>query len=186
MEIIKTKIPGLLVINPSVFGDDRGYFMETWSAKVFEQNNINCDFVQDNESMSNSGVIRGMHYQLEPFAQAKLVRVVKGSVYDVALDLRNGSPTFGKWFGVLLSGENKKQFFIPRGFAHGFAVLEDQTVFTYKCDNLYNPTHERGISYNDQKLKIEWPIDIKKALVSEKDKHNPEMMDAEYNFSFLK
>jgi len=184
MEIIRTNIPGLMVIEPKVFGDTRGYFMETWSTSVFEKNSINCKFVQDNESMSNYGVIRGLHYQLEPYAQAKLVRVVKGSVYDVALDIRKGSPTFGKWFGLILSGENKKQFFVPRGFAHGFAVLDDNTIFAYKCDNLYNKEHERGISFGDPALAINWPVDFNKAIISDKDKHNPLMAEAEYNFMF--
>ncbi|HOY40023.1 MAG: dTDP-4-dehydrorhamnose 3,5-epimerase [Bacteroidales bacterium] len=184
MEIIPTPIPGLLIIEPKVFGDPRGYFMETWSKAVFDKYNIPCSFVQDNESMSNYGVVRGLHYQLEPYAQAKLVRVVSGSVYDVALDIRKGSPTFGKWFGLLLSGENKKQFFVPRGFAHGFAVLEDKTIFSYKCDNLYNKEHERGISFADPALGISWPIDFAKAIISEKDKHNPSFDQAEYNFTF--
>lgn len=184
MEIIKTPIPGLLIIKPVVYGDSQGYFMETYNRSVFVKAGLETDFIQDNESMSNAGVIRGLHYQLEPFAQAKLVRVVRGSVYDVALDLRKGSPSFGKWFGLVLNAENKTQFFVPRGFAHGFAVLENNTVFDYKCDTLYNREAERGINFNDPALAIDWPIDISKAIVSDKDKVNPNFADAEYNFNF--
>ncbi len=182
MEIKTTEIPGLLIIEPSVFGDARGYFMETYSVQVFAENNLNITFVQDNESMSNRGVIRGLHYQLEPWAQAKLVRVIQGSVFDVALDLRKDSPTFGKWHGIVLSGENKKQFFVPRGFAHGFAVLENNTIFAYKCDNFYKPAFERGISFNDSNLAVQWPINVNDAIISEKDKNNPIMDLAEFNF----
>jgi dTDP-4-dehydrorhamnose 3,5-epimerase len=184
MEIKKIHIPGLLVIEPDVFGDSRGYFMETFSESKYKEIGINCNFVQHNESASNKGVIRGLHYQLEPHAQAKLVRVIQGQVFDVALDLRLGSPTFGKWFGVVLSGENKKQFFIPKGFAHGFSVLQNNTIFEYKCDEIYTPESERGIIYDDPKLNIEWMVKPENAIISEKDKHNPSFKDAEYNFNF--
>ncbi|HOE05405.1 MAG TPA: dTDP-4-dehydrorhamnose 3,5-epimerase [Bacteroidales bacterium] len=184
MEIISTPIPGLLIVKTAVFGDSRGYFTETYNRSTFEKSGLVTHFVQDNESMSNAGVVRGLHYQLEPFAQAKLVRVVIGRVFDVALDLRKGSPTFGQWFGIELSGENKTQFYVPKGFAHGFAVLENNTVFAYKCDALYNRDAERGINFTDPKLAIDWPVDMGKAIVSEKDKLNPTFADAEYNFTF--
>jgi dTDP-4-dehydrorhamnose 3,5-epimerase len=136
MEVKKTHIPGLLVIEPDIFGDSRGYFMETYRESRYKDLGIDCNFVQHNESSSNKGVIRGLHYQLEPFAQSKLVRVIQGQVFDVAIDLRTGSPTFGKWFGVVLTEKNKKQFFIPKGFAHGFSVLQNNTIFEYKCDEI--------------------------------------------------
>ncbi|MDL2262660.1 dTDP-4-dehydrorhamnose 3,5-epimerase [Bacteroidales bacterium OttesenSCG-928-I21] len=172
MNIIETGISGLLVIEPKVFGDSRGYFLESWNKAVFENNGINFIPVQQNESSSCYGVIRGLHYQIEPFAQAKLVRALVGEVLDVAVDLRKDSPTFGKHFSVILSAENKKQFFIPKGFAHGFSVLSEKAVFSYLCDNLYNPASERGIKYNDETLKIDWQIPKNKEIVSEKDKNN--------------
>jgi dTDP-4-dehydrorhamnose 3,5-epimerase len=151
---------------------------------MYKEAGISSRFIQDNESMSNRGVIRGLHYQIEPYSQAKLVRVIQGMVFDVALDLRKNSPSFGKWFGVVLSGENKKQFYIPKGFAHGFSVLKDETIFAYKCDNIYNPESERGIKYNDPSLEIDWMIKPEEAIISEKDLNNPTIADAEYNFSF--
>lgn len=184
MEVKKTHIQGLLVIEPDVFGDSRGYFMETYRQSRYAELGINCNFVQHNESSSNKGVIRGLHYQLEPFAQSKLVRVIQGQVFDVALDLRNGSPTFGKWFGVVLTEKNKKQFFIPKGFAHGFSVLQNNTIFEYKCDEIYNPESERGIMFNDPNLNIDWMIKQEDAIISEKDKSNPLFKNAEYNFKF--
>lgn len=182
MEITETPIAGLLVITPRVFKDDRGYFLETFNAKNLQQVGISTSFVQDNESKSTKGVIRGLHYQLNPYAQAKLVRVIEGRVFDVAVDLRNGSPTFGQWYGVELSGDNKKQLYIPRGFAHGFSVLSESAIFAYKCDGYYNSQAERGIIYNDPDLNIDWKVKETDALVSEKDQANALFKDAEYNF----
>jgi len=184
MQIIKTHIPDLLVLKPNVFEDERGYFFESFNKGDFEKNGLSYNFIQDNESKSSKGVVRGLHYQLAPYAQAKLVRVINGSVLDIAVDLREGSPTFGQWHAIELSAENKLQFLVPRGFAHGFAVLEDNTVFAYKCDNLYNKESERGINFNDKKLNIDWRIDLEKAIISVKDKINPCFDDAEMNFVF--
>ena len=150
-------IEGLKVITPKVFGDSRGYFMETWNEREFAEAGIDVKFVQDNQSFSSKGVLRGLHFQKE-FAQAKLVRVLDGEVYDVAVDIRKGSPTWGKHFGVVLTGENKKQFFIPKNFAHGFVVLSDTATFAYKCTEFYHPEDEGGIMWNDPKIGIEWPI----------------------------
>jgi dTDP-4-dehydrorhamnose 3,5-epimerase len=184
MEIIKTNIPDLLILKPRVFNDERGYFFESFNQEVFEKNGLKFNFIQDNESKSSKGVVRGLHYQLAPYAQAKLVRTIKGRVLDIAVDLRKGSPTFGQWYSVELSAENKLQFLVPRGFAHGFAVLENDTIFSYKCDNYYNRESERGINFNDKKLNINWQIDIDKAIISAKDKTNPCFDDAEMNFVF--
>ena len=182
MEIIKTPIAGLLVLSPRVFQDERGYFLETFNAKNLQEAEISTSFVQDNESKSTRGVIRGLHYQLNPYAQAKLVRVIEGAVFDVAVDLRKGSATFAQWYGVELSGENKKQFYIPRGFAHGFSVLSETAIFAYKCDAYYQPQAERGILYNDPELNIDWNLNENEALVSGKDMANKLFRDAEYNF----
>lgn len=152
----KTEIEGVFIIEPTVFGDDRGYFMETYQAAEFKAAGIDCDFVQDNQSMSKKGVLRGLHFQ-KKYPQAKLVRVLEGEVFDVAVDIRKGSKTFGKWVGVTLSAENKRQFFIPRGFAHGFLVLSDVAVFTYKCDAFYHPEDEGGIRWDDPAIGIAWP-----------------------------
>jgi len=184
MEVIKTKIPDLLILKPNVFNDERGYFFESFNKALFEKNGLNYDFIQDNESKSSRGVIRGLHYQLAPYAQTKLVRVISGKVLDVAVDLREGSPTFGQWHAVELSAENKLQFLVPRGFAHGFVVLEDNTIFAYKCDNLYNKESERGINFNDKKLNIDWGFNLEKAIISIKDKTNPCFDDAEKNFVY--
>ena len=184
MEIIKTEIPDLLIIKPQIFEDERGYFFESYNHELFNNNGITYNFIQDNESKSSRGVIRGLHYQLAPYSQTKLVRVIKGRVLDVAVDLRKGSPTFGKWHSVELSEKNKLQFLVPRGFAHGFAVLEDDTIFSYKCDNLYNKESERGINFNDKKLNIDWGFDLEKAIISVKDKTNPCFDDAEKNFIY--
>ena len=168
---IETSIEGVFIIEPTVFGDKRGYFMETYSKKDFEEIGLNYDFVQDNQSKSKKGVLRGLHFQKEN-SQAKLVRCIKGEVFDVAVDLRPGSKTYGKWEGVRLSEENKKMFMIPRGFAHGFLVLSDEAEFTYKCDDIYNPTAEGGLAWNDKEVAIEWPlenIDKDELLTSEKD-----------------
>ena len=182
MRTIETPLAGLKVIEPKVFEDSRGYFLETYNREHFLQSGISSGFNQDNESMSSRGVIRGLHYQLDPFAQAKLVRVVTGAVFDVAVDLRKGSPTFGKWFGTELSGENKLQMLIPRGFAHGFSVLSTTVVFAYKCDNYYNKQAERGIRFNDPFLAIDWQLSGEEWLVSEKDRMAPLFAQAEMNF----
>lgn len=169
MEYIETEIKGVWVIEPKVFKDSRGYFMEAWKREEFESHVGKVDFVQDNESKSSYGVLRGLHYQKGEFSQAKLVRVIKGRVLDVAVDIRKSSPTFGKHVMVELSEDNKRQLFIPRGFAHGFLVLSDEAVFTYKVDNIYAPAHEASIRWNDETLGIEWPIDKGDVVTSEKD-----------------
>lgn len=173
MEFKKTSIEGVFIIEPRVFNDSRGYFFEAWKKDKFEQNIGPVEFMQDNESKSSYGVLRGLHYQKGEFSQAKLVRVIKGKVLDVAVDIRKGSPTFGKHVMVELSDENKRQFFIPRGFAHGFLVLSDEAIFTYKVDNVYAPQAEAGIRWDDPDLGIEWPIDPKVVLTSEKDLRLP-------------
>ena len=173
MNVKKTAIEGLLIIEPKVFGDSRGYFFETWKKDVFAEAGITCEFVQDNESMSSYGVLRGLHWQAAPYTQAKLVRVIQGAVLDVAVDIRKGSPTYGKHVAIELSGENKLQLFIPRGFAHGFAVLSQQAIFAYKCDNLYCPQAERGMKFDDPALAIDWRISPEKWNLSAKDKTHP-------------
>ena len=169
MEYRKTRIEGVLVMEPRVFGDDRGYFMEAWKKEVFERHAGRVDFVQENESRSVRGVVRGLHMQLGEWSQAKLVRVTRGRVLDVAVDLRKGSPTFGRHVAVELSEENKLQFFIPRGFAHGFAVLSEEAVFTYKVDNAYAPQAEVSVKWDDPEIGIEWPFDKSSAVLSAKD-----------------
>lgn len=171
MELIKTSIDGLLIIKPDVFKDDRGYFYESYNKERFAKVGLNIDFVQDNESKSCKGVLRGLHFQKPPFAQGKLVRVIKGSVMDVAVDLRKDSPTYGKWESVVLTEENKLQFWIPEGFAHGFVALEDNTIFNYKCTNVYNKESEGSILWNDPDININWNID--NPILSEKDKISP-------------
>lgn len=182
MIITKTDIAGLLILEPKVFGDQRGYFLETWNKKLLQQHGIEFLPVQQNESGSSYGVVRGLHYQLSPFSQTKLVRVVAGKVLDVAVDLRKDSPTFGKFHSVILSEENKKQFFIPKGFAHGFSVLSDFAVFSYMCDEFYMPETERCIAYNDNSLNIDWQIPKDKMIVSAKDSLAPDFKTAEKNF----
>jgi len=182
MKIIKPEIEGLLIVEPLVYGDSRGYFMEFWNDKLFADNGINFKPVQFNESGSSYGVIRGLHYQLNPYAQAKLVRVASGKVLDVAVDLRKDSPTFGKHHSVILSAENKKQFLIPGGFAHGFSVLSDFAVFSYICDHYYDQSSERGISLSDKFLNIDWLIPEKKRIISPKDLDHPDFHNAEMNF----
>lgn len=184
MKIIKTNIPGLLVLEPMVYKDQRGYFYESYNENRFFENGITTRFVQDNESKSAKGTIRGLHYQLNPKAQTKLVRVIEGIVYDVAVDLRKGSPTFGKWHGEVLTADNKKQFYIPKGFAHGFSVLSETAVFAYKCDEFYSKENERGIRFNDESLNIDWKIADDLSIVSEKDLEQPLFAAAEYNFTF--
>lgn len=182
MNFIKTDIKDLVIIEPKVIEDERGYFYESFNLKEFCTNCMDCAFVQDNQSKSSFGVIRGLHFQLNPNAQSKLVRVVQGVIFDVAVDIRIGSPTFGKWFGVELSDENKKQLFIPKGFAHGFSVLSETAVVFYKCDNLYAPQSERGINIYDKQLNIDWKVSKERAIISNKDKVNPEFSEVENNF----
>lgn len=169
MNIVKTPIKDLVIIEPKIFGDARGYFYESYQKNRYDEAGIKADFIQDNEAFSTYGVVRGLHFQKGEFAQAKLVRVLQGKVYDVAVDLRRNSPTYGEWYGIELSAENKKQFFVPRGFAHGYSVLSDTAIFAYKCDNDYNPKSEGGINLNDKKLNIDWKIPIEKQIISDKD-----------------
>lgn len=184
MKVIKTGIPGLLIIEPKIHGDSRGYFFESWQQSDYGNAGIDANFIQDNESKSVFGVVRGLHFQLEPWSQAKLVRVIEGCVYDVALDLRRGSPTFGKWFGLEIDGESKRQLFIPRGFAHGFSVVSETAIFSYKIDNVYNREAERAININDPELNINWQLGTQSPIVSEKDLNAPLFKDAEMNFIF--
>ncbi len=177
---IPTKIEGVYIIEPKVFGDRRGYFLETYQTKEFAKAGLNYHFVQDNQSSSRKGVLRGLHFQ-KTFPQAKLVRVLSGEVFDVAVDLRANSPTYGKWEAAVLSGDNKKQFMIPRGFAHGFVVLSDYAEFAYKCDEIYHPEDEGGIIWNDPEIAIEWP-DVGEIILSEKDKKNPKLADCKMEF----
>lgn len=180
MEYRKTEIEGVYIIEPRVFGDERGYFFEAWKRHEFEENIGKVDFIQDNESKSVFGVLRGLHYQKGELSQAKLVRVISGRVLDVAVDLRKDSPTFGKHVAVELSGDNKRQFFIPRGFAHGFLVLSDEAVFTYKVDNPYAPQAEASILWNDADLAIDWPLSEEKLILSQKDREAQPFAEAEY------
>ena len=184
MKIIKTHIEGLVIIEPRVFEDSRGYFFESYNKKVFDAEVCPVDFVQDNESCSTYGVMRGLHFQRPPFAQAKLVRCVKGAVLDVAVDIRKGSPTYGQHVAVELTEENHRQFFIPRGFAHGFAVLSDIAVFQYKCDNYYHPEVDGGISILDKGLEIDWKIDPSKTILSDKDLKHCSLKEFDSPFSF--
>lgn len=180
MKVIDTAIEGVKIIEPEMFGDARGYFFEVWNKAKFAAAGIHADFVQDNESFSTYGVLRGLHYQAPPHTQAKLVRVIAGNVLDVAVDIRRGSPTFGTCFSVELSGENKRQLFMPRGMAHGFAVLSATATFAYKCDNLYAPSHERTIRFDDPALAIDWLIPPENYLLSEKDRDGVPFEAAEY------
>ncbi|CCX43711.1 dTDP-4-dehydrorhamnose 3 5-epimerase [Prevotella sp. CAG:1031] len=182
MNVIKTDIEGVVVIEPRVFDDARGYFFESYSKRRFDEVVRPIEFVQDNESMSTRGVIRGLHFQRPPFSQSKLVRCVRGAVLDVVVDIRRGSPTYGRHIAVELTGENRRQLFVPRGFAHGFAVLSDEAVFQYKCDNYYHPESEGGISIADHSLGIDWRIDPAEAILSEKDLRNPMFSDFESPF----
>ena len=178
MEVIKTDIEGVVIIEPKVFDDARGYFFESFSQREFEEKVRKINFVQDNESMSSYGVMRGLHFQKPPFTQSKLVRCVKGCVLDVAVDIRKGSPTYGKHVAVELSEENHRQFFVPRGFAHGFAVLSAESVFQYKCDNFDAPESEGALAWDDPDLGIDWRIPAAKVILSEKDRHHPCLKDA--------
>ena len=177
MNVIKTPIEGLLVIEPQVFHDARGYFCETYNEQRYREAGITAQFVQDNQSCSSYGVVRGLHFQRPPYTQAKLVSCTVGKVLDVAVDLRHDSPTYGKWYAVELSADNHRQFFIPRGFAHGFSVLSETAVFTYKCDNLYHPEADGGLLLSDPELNIDWQVPAEKRILSEKDQKHPLLKD---------
>lgn len=179
-KFIETEIKGVYIIDVKTFGDNRGYFMETYKESDFSDKGLNYHFVQDNQSSSRKGVLRGLHFQ-KLYPQAKLVRVLKGEVYDVAVDLRKDSETYGKWVGVILSEENKRQFLIPRGFAHGFVVVSDYAEFAYKCDEFYHPEDEGGIIYNDLDISIKWP-DVGEIILSDKDKKNPTLAESKIQF----
>ena len=186
MDVIKTAIEGVVIIEPKVFKDARGYFFESFSQREFEEKVRKINFVQDNESVSSYGVMRGLHFQCPPFTQSKLGRCVKGAVLDVAVDIRKGSPTYGKHVAVELSEDNHRQFFIPQGFAHGFAVLSNEAIFQYKCDNFYHPEADGGICITDQTLGIDWKIPLSEALLSEKDKMHPLLADFDSPFIYNK
>ena len=185
MNVIQTEIPGVVIIEPRVFGDSRGYFFESFSEKNFKEQVADVDFVQDNQSKSCYGVVRGLHFQKPPHAQSKLVRVVKGRVLDVAVDLRKGSPTYGKHVAVELTEDNHRQFFIPRGFAHGFAVLSEEAIFQYKCDNYYAPQSEGAVAWDDPDLGINWGVPQDKAILSEKDLKHPRLKDLDSPFELF-
>lgn len=183
-KFIETEIKDLYIIEPQVFGDNRGYFMESYNKKEFVEAGLTMEFVQDNESKSTRGVLRGLHFQTK-HTQGKLVRVTEGSVFDVAVDLRKGSPTFGEWDGVILTAENKKQFYIPEGFAHGFLVLSDVAVFNYKCTDYYAPEYDSGVLWNDTDISIKWPVEgIEEILLSEKDKNQKKLKDLKISFEY--
>lgn len=182
MKIIETGFNGLIVLKPKVYTDNRGYFFESFNKVVLKDAGISFNPLQDNESKSSKGVIRGLHYQLMPFGQSKLIRVIEGKIFDVALDIRRDSLTFGKWFGIELDSETKDQVLIPVGFAHGFSVLSETAVIQYKCDSIYNPQYERGISLMDTDLDINWKLGAAIPVISEKDLKHPQMKDADYNF----
>lgn len=184
MEVIKTELEGVVILEPRLFKDDRGYFFESFSQREFDEKVRPVKFVQDNESKSVYGVLRGLHFQKPPFAQSKLVRVIQGAVLDVAVDIRVGSPTYGKHVAVELTAENHRQLFIPRGFAHGFSVLTDKVVFQYKCDNFYAPQSEGAIAWNDPALGIDWRIPEASVILSEKDKHHPLLKDLPETFYY--
>ncbi|WP_430809331.1 MULTISPECIES: dTDP-4-dehydrorhamnose 3,5-epimerase [unclassified Carboxylicivirga] len=184
MEIIKTDIPNLLIIKPEVYRDKRGAFLESYSAIRYKEAGITADFIQDNISKSSYGVIRGLHYQLAPFSQCKLIQAIEGRVLDVAVDLRKNSPTFGQHYAIELSEENEYQFFIPQGFAHGFSVLSEKATIMYKCDNYYNQEAERGIAFNDTTLNIDWKIPANKVIISSKDSILPSFKEADRNFVY--
>lgn len=188
INVIKTDLPEVVIIEPRVFGDERGYFFESWSQKDFDENVRPIKFVQDNESKSCYGVLRGLHFQKGMHAQSKLVRVVKGRVLDVAVDIRKGSPTFGKHVAVELTEDNRRQFFIPRGFAHGFVVLSEEAIFQYKCDNLYAPQAEGALAWDDPEIGIDWGVPADKVILSAKDKVHPRLKDStelfDYNINY--
>lgn len=183
MKVIATNLLDAYIFEPKVFEDQRGFFMETFNAQLLAEHGFSFNFVQDNHALSkDSGVLRGLHYQLEPFAQTKLVRVTSGSVYDVIVDIRQGSPTYGQWQGFVLSADNKRQLLVPRGFAHGYCTLEEHTEFIYKVDNYYSPEHDRGIAWNDSELNIDWPT--ASPILSDKDTKQPKLKDVEGQFIY--
>ncbi|UOE55158.1 dTDP-4-dehydrorhamnose 3,5-epimerase [Cytobacillus oceanisediminis] len=183
MKKIKTNLPGVFLLEPVVFGDHRGFFMESYNSSVFKELGITSEFIQDNHSLSQpSGTLRGLHYQLEPKAQTKLVRVTRGAIYDVILDIRKGSPTYGKWQGFILTSENKRQLLVPKGFAHGFCTLVENTEVQYKVDELYSAAHDRGIAWNDPFLSIDWPT--ANPILSEKDQNHPILTESDNNFEW--
>ena len=184
INVIQTEIPGVVIIEPKIFGDSRGYFYESFSQRDFEEKVAKVNFVQDNQSFSHYGVLRGLHFQNPPYTQSKLVRVIQGKVVDVAVDIRKGSPTYGKHVAVELTGENHRQFFIPKGFAHGFVVLSEKALFQYKCDEFYHPEAEGAIAWDDSELEIKWPISREDVILSDKDKHHPNLCDFVSPFSF--
>ena len=184
MPFIKTDIPGLLVFEPKVFDDSRGYFYESYNEELFAAQGINIHFVQDNQARSGYGVIRGLHFQLEPYAQTKLVRVLSGSILDVVVDIRKNSPTYGLSFSIVLSAENKKQLFVPKGFAHGYSVISETAEVFYKCDHFWNKDAEGGIMYNDPQLNIDWKVTKDKQIISEKDMGYPHLSNSHHNFLF--
>lgn len=184
MNIIKTDINGVLIIEPRIFEDQRGYFFESYSQRVFSKEVGDIHFVQDNESKSSYGVVRGLHFQKPPYAQAKLVRVIRGHVLDVAVDIRKGSPTYGKWVSCELTEDNHRQFFIPKGFAHGFSVLSDTAVFQYKCDEFYHPESEGAIQWNDPQINIDWRLPKNDVILSEKDNRSPLLSDFDSPFTY--
>ncbi|MEO5782122.1 MAG: dTDP-4-dehydrorhamnose 3,5-epimerase [Ginsengibacter sp.] len=184
MPFIKTEFPGLLIFEPKIWSDERGYFFESYNQKVFIAEGILINFIQDNQASSTYGVIRGLHYQLYPYAQTKLIRVLNGSILDVALDIRKNSPTYGKAFTIELSAENKKQLLVPKGFAHGYSVISETAEVFYKCDEFYNKESEGGIAYNDQVLNIDWGVDNDKAIISEKDMKHPGLNACKNNFEY--
>ncbi|CAM1373829.1 dTDP-4-dehydrorhamnose 3,5-epimerase [Tenacibaculum xiamenense] len=184
MEVIKTEIPDVVIIQPKIFGDHRGYFFESFNLKTFNEKVIKTDFVQDNESKSSRGVLRGLHFQKPPYAQAKLVRCIKGCVLDVAVDIRVGSPTYGKYVAIELSEENKQQLFVPRGFAHGYSVLSEEAIFAYKVDNWYAPEYDSGIRWDDTDLGIDWKLEMEEVKLSEKDSNLLGLKDLESPFKY--
>lgn len=184
MEVVKTEIEGVVIIEPRIFKDERGYFYESFSQREFEEKVCRTVFVQDNQSKSSYGVLRGLHFQKPPYCQSKLVRCIKGAVLDVAVDIRKGSPTFGKYVAVELTEDNHRQFFVPRGFAHGFAVLTEEAVFQYKCDNFYCKESEGSVAWNDPQLGIDWRIPADKVLLSDKDRLSKNIANADYLFDY--
>ncbi|PGZ80222.1 dTDP-4-dehydrorhamnose 3,5-epimerase [Priestia megaterium] len=183
MKVIETKLPGVFIIEPKVFKDNRGFFMETYNTQLLKEKGIHHQFVQDNHSLSvEAGTIRGLHYQLNPKAQTKLIRASRGAIYDVAVDIRIGSPTYGQWIGVILSEENNRQLLVPKGFAHGFCTLVSNTEVQYKVDELYSPEHDRGIAWNDVEIGIDWPTSS--PILSNKDKSHPTLSNVNNNFKF--
>ena len=184
MPFIKTEFPGLLIFEPKIWGDERGYFFESYNQKVFIAEDISINFIQDNQASSSYGVIRGLHYQLDPYAQTKLIRVLSGNILDVAVDIRKNSPTYGKAYTIELSAENKKQLLVPKGFAHGYSVISETAEVFYKCDEFYNKESEGGIAYNDPALNIDWGVDNDKVIISEKDMQHPCLSECKNNFVY--